>query len=114
MWKNRKLRDRDQRVWIWKYDRPFFEGCMFTSRAIFTGRVLEIYFNAKPSTEIDLESSRKEVSRALMSLFNARRCIRILDFKKGLLNVQFYCRLDSLPTEDTMAKVPAVIEEGLE
>ena len=105
--------------WTYLWERPIFEHTMQRSRADFNGSQFELYFNAITYEPINSIATRKELGRAFKKLFNADKYICTVESGNSLRdfegrfknNVQFYCRISTMPSEETMSNMDEFIME---
>lgn len=57
-------------------------------------------------------ANRKEVVNGLRQYLPFKKNITVIDHKAGATTIEFYCRLDSIPTVETMEKVENFLQTG--
>ena len=58
------------------------------------------------------EADRKMLIKGLRQFLPFKKNITIIEHKAGATTIQFYCRLDSMPTVETMEKIENFLHTG--
>lgn len=112
---------KNGKKWTYLWERPIFEHIMQKSRADFNGEQFELYYNAITDEPINSNGSMKVLGKEFKELFNAGKYICTVSRGNALrgmegkfkCNVQFYCRINELPSDETMSNVESIINENL-
>lgn len=117
-WYQQRKRGEEYLVNTWTYERDFTEQALRKSKATVDERgVFELYFNFRTPAPINAVQSRQAISRKLKRLLGITMficCVSPSQSVKGggyfCSNVQFYCRMRSLPRPEIMEAIPNVVE----
>lgn len=100
----------------WRWERPFFEKVGFESEGVINEKgVLEIYYHVKSRKPVDYAATRKIMARTLSKALGKKRYICVVEGKKPLVTLSFYCRLEEgeEPSAELMNLIPKLIEQSV-